>query len=193
MAQAQRGQLLPDQQRQTRAGGVVGAVEQQGTGFRGDQRRDFGRIDTKAVFRAHRHRPHRRANRAEHPFVGHVHGFGDDHFVARVQHTLRHRIHRTLGAGHDDNLFGTDVLAAAQAMTSGNGVAQPLSATHRRVMRIARQQAVDGGVNDGPGRVEIRVANRQQQHVYALLAQRQRAIMDPPGLRAVAGNTLGQG
>ncbi|MNO01182.1 hypothetical protein D3C81_2212600 [compost metagenome] len=59
-------------------------------------------------------------------------------------------------------------------------------------MGIARAQAVDSGIDDRCGCVEIRIADRQQQDVVALFQARQGAVVDIPGGGAVAGDALGQ-
>ncbi|MCY1375823.1 hypothetical protein D9M69_632660 [compost metagenome] len=76
---------------------------------------------------------------------------------------------------------------------AGDAVAQALAAAHRRVVRVAGQQTANRGLDDGLWGVEIRVADRQQQDIDTLLAQRQRSIVNPPGCRSVTGDSLGQG
>ncbi|MNR52671.1 hypothetical protein D3C85_1725530 [compost metagenome] len=90
-------------------------------------------------------------------------------------------------------MVGVHFLAAAPLMTTGDAAAQCASAAYIRVMGVTGQQAIDGGVNDGQRRVEIRIADRQQQHIDALLAQFQRSIVNLPGCRSVTGDSLGQG
>lgn len=190
---AQRRQRLPDQQGKARAGRIIGTVEQHRAGLRRDPRGDIGGVNAKAVFRSYRYRHHRRAARAEHPLVGHVHWLGDDHLVTRIQQALSDRIHRALRAGQHDHVLGIHHLTAAPLVASGDQLAQRQSATHFGIMRIASQQAVDGAVNDRQRRVEIRITHAQQQNVDSLGAQRQRAVMNLPGRCPLPGDALGQG
>ncbi|MNU80881.1 hypothetical protein D3C71_705280 [compost metagenome] len=90
-------------------------------------------------------------------------------------------------------MLGIHHLPAALVMASGDAAAQALAATHRRVVRVAGQQTINGRVDDGYWRVEIRVANRQQQDIDTLLAQLKRSIVNLPGRRSVTGDSLGQG
>ncbi|MNL15428.1 hypothetical protein D3C87_1364130 [compost metagenome] len=193
MTNAQCGQGFPGHQWQAGAGWVVWTIEQQGAGLRCDQCRDIRRVDAKTILRTHWHRHHFRPAGAEHAFVGDVHRFGNQHFVARVEQALHHRIHRALRAGEDDHMLGIHHLPAALVMASGDTAAQTLAATHRRVVRVAGQQTINGRVDDGYWRVEIRVANRQQQDIDTLLAQLKRSIVNLPGRRSVTGDSLGQG
>ncbi|MNH04300.1 hypothetical protein D3C79_635910 [compost metagenome] len=192
MGNAQLGQRLPGSARQAGAGGVVRAVQGQGAGLAGDARGDIFGLDPEAVLRAHRHRDHRGATGAEHRLIGDVHGLGDNHFVAGVEHALGHAEQRTLGPGQHRHLIGGGRLAAALLMPAGNGLAQGQLAAYVGVMGVAVLQAVDGGLDDRRRGVEIRVANRQQQHVFAFFQQFQGAVVDVPGSGAVTGDTLGQ-
>ncbi|MNO51446.1 hypothetical protein D3C76_418380 [compost metagenome] len=129
MPNTQQRQFLPDHQRQTGAGRIVRAVEQQRAGFGGNPGRHVRRIDPKTVLRTHRHRHHLRPTRTEHPFIGHVHRLGDYHFIARIEQALRDRIHRVLRPGHHDHMVGVHHLTASTSMSPGNAVAQGPTAT----------------------------------------------------------------
>ncbi|MCY1376571.1 hypothetical protein D9M69_640720 [compost metagenome] len=90
-------------------------------------------------------------------------------------------------------MFAIHHLATALPMPAGNAVAQPTTAAHFRIVRITGQQAGDGGLDNGLRRIEVGVANGQQQDVDALFAQVQRSIVNLPGRRTVTGDSLGQG
>ncbi|MNE17459.1 hypothetical protein D3C80_1104410 [compost metagenome] len=105
---------------------------------------------------------------------------------------MGHRVHRALRPGGNDDFVGTQGLAALAHLPPGNGLAQAEAAAHIGIMGVACQQAVDGRVDDGQGRIEIRVANRQQQNVAALLAQLQGSVMNIPGIGTRPSDSAGQ-
>ncbi|MNH09413.1 hypothetical protein D3C79_688670 [compost metagenome] len=192
MFDAQVRQALPGGLGQAGAGGVVRAVEQQGARARGNQPSDIIGVDPKALLRAHRHRYHPGCAGAKHCLVGHVHGLGDDHLVARVEQALGHAIQRTLRPGQHHHFQRVDRLPAMSGVVSGNGTAQGFAAAHIGIMGMAGAQAVDGGIDNRLRGIEIRVANRQQDDVPALALQFDGTVVDVPGCSTVTGDTLGE-
>ncbi|MCY1373764.1 hypothetical protein D9M69_610580 [compost metagenome] len=77
-------------------------------------------------------------------------------------------------------------------MPGGDPLAQGELAAHIGIVGVAIEQAVDGGLDYGLRGVEIRVADRQQQDVFASRLALQGTVVDVPGRRAVAGDALGQ-
>ncbi|MNH22149.1 hypothetical protein D3C79_819920 [compost metagenome] len=157
---AQLRQALPGSLGQARAGGVVRTVEQQGARACGDQPGDIVGVDPKALLRVHRHRYHPRGAGAEHGLIGDVHRLGDDDFVTRVEQALGHAIQRALRTGQHHDFQRVDRLPTAAGVVSGDGAAQSLAPAHVGIMGMAGTQAVDGGVDDGLWRIEIRVTDR---------------------------------
>jgi len=63
----------------------------------------------------------------------------------------------------------------------------------RSNVRVAAAQLRDRTFDDGRGRVEIRVAHAQHDHVLAALARRHRLVMREPRIGAIAADALHEG
>ena len=135
------------------------AIDQQGAGGRGDARGDIGGVDAKGVFRAHRHGHHLGATGTEHRLVGHIHRFGDQHFIPRVENTKGRAKHCALGTCQDRDGVGIDRLAATLPVVVGDGLAQRTVAAYRGVVRMPSAQAGHSGLHHGHRGIEIRVAH----------------------------------
>jgi hypothetical protein len=60
-------------------------------------------------------------------------------------------------------------------------------------MRIAAAQSFDGPFQYDGRRLEIRVADAQQYHIFAALLSHARRVVNDPCIGAVAGDSLDQG
>ena len=62
----------------------------------------------------------------------------------------------------------------------------------RHVMRVAAAQCCNGPLDDRPGRLQVRVADTQDDHVFAALARGDRLVVSEPGVGTFAADTLDQ-
>ena len=77
-------------------------------------------------------------------------------------------------------------------MLARDGGAQGFAARNHGVVRIAGAQGPHGGLGDGFGRGEIRVAHAQHNHVLATFGRSQGSGVDVPGIHAFAGYAVHQ-
>ncbi len=78
------------------------------------------------------------------------------------------------------------------AVRGRDRLAQVLPSGRRRVMRVAAAQSLDGPFQYRRRRLEIRIADAQQDHIFAALLGHARGVVNDPGIRAVARDSLDQ-
>ena len=148
------------------AGRVVREVEHQHLGAWRDLGFQHGAREAKAVLGArldrHRHAVREEDRRA----IGDVARLVVKHLVARVEQRPQRQVQRLADADRDEHLvvrvvFGAEVLADV----AGQRAAQVEVAEVAGVMRRAAFEREDGGFAHVPGRVEVRLADAQADHV----------------------------
>ncbi|MNG98076.1 hypothetical protein D3C79_572050 [compost metagenome] len=192
MFNADLRQTLPSVPGHTDPGRIVWAVEQQCPGSRRNPRGDVGRVEAKALFGANRYRYHLRRTRAEHRLVGDIHRLDNDNLVPRIEQALGDSVQGALRSRQYHYLVRTNPLGTMAHLLAGNGLTQAEAATHVGVMGMACAQAVHGGLDNGRWRIEVRIANRQQENLAPLFLQFQRMVVNVPGGSTVTGDTLGE-
>ena len=174
------------------AGGIVGAVDQHRAGPGADGGGDVGGLQAEAAGGIKPDAAHGGAGRADHGFVGHVHGLRHDDLVARVQQAQHRREQGALGAGHDHDVLRPHRLAGQPAMAPGDGGAQGRVADDVGVMGAAVVEGGFGRGDDGRRRVEVGLADREHDDVLAAAPALHRLEMHGPGARTLARDPLGQ-
>ena len=156
-----------------------------------DERRERGQIRTPAGSGGDAHQTRSR----------HLDGGG----VSRVQRLEGHDLvpwsreahgsheQRVLCAGKVHHVIRTDRLSAARRVRAGDCLPQGRAPGRGHVMRVAAAQLRDRTFDDGRGRVEIRIAHAQHDHVLTALARRHRLVMREPRIGAIAADALHKG
>ncbi|MCY1357505.1 hypothetical protein D9M69_440020 [compost metagenome] len=141
------------------AGGVVRIGEEDGAGAFADGRAQGREVRPEAAFGGARH-PHQvGAGGLEGGLVGDVDRVEDDDFVPLFQQAPGGGVEAVLRAGHQYGAVGRHRLPGQPTMQVGDGLAQFGTAGHVAVVRVAGLQRLDGGVGDGFGGGDIRVAD----------------------------------
>ena len=78
-------------------------------------------------------------------------------------------------------------------MQGGDRLAQGGTPRGRRVVRVAGAQARDGTFQHRGRRFQIRIADTQQEHVFAAFPRKARLVVGSPGVRAIAADARHEG
>ena len=172
------GDLLERFARDHAAVGVAGAVEDQRLGLVRDALFDLLGANDEAVLVMAGHEHRHAAHHFHHFRVADPVGRGDEHLVAVVDEHAQRRKERLLGAAGDDDLRNIVGKAVVLEEFLRDGLAQGERA---RYGRIARPALVDGAMRrraDVFGRIKIRLARAEADHVLALGLERLGARID---------------
>ncbi len=145
-----------------------------------------------AAFRRQRHVDGARADRPEHRLVGDVRGLGHDHLVARVEDALADRVERRLRAREEDDALGRDLDLRERSHVPGDRCAQRIGAGLRHVAGAPGPQGAHARVDDRARRVDVALADAQDDHVLAALDAPHREVVHRPRVGAGATDTVGQ-
>jgi hypothetical protein len=83
-------------------------------------------------------------------------------------------------------------LTGTRTVPGGDRLAQPFATRGGRVMRIAGAQALDGALDHRRRRVEIRIPDAQQDHVFAAFLRGARCVVNHPRIRSIPRDSLHQ-
>ncbi|CCD01761.1 protein of unknown function (plasmid) [Azospirillum baldaniorum] len=174
------------------AGGVGGGRQEYGAGARGHRGGQRRRVQPERGG-VRGHRDQRGARRADTGLVGQVHRLRHQHLVPRFDEAEGGVEQAVLRPGADDDVLRLHRQAGAAGHVAGQRGAQLRTAGNRGVVGVAGVKGGDGGVAHRGGRVEIRVADAQHDHVLAAPLGGPGGEMDVPGRDAVAADAVGEG
>ena len=178
VAQDDVGQPLQGLLRQHAAGGVVGGDDHNGPGLGGDLGLDLLQVQLIAVFL-----PQFVSDRDGVEHTGHVdvvqpHRVGDQNLVSLVQNGGQYGEHGLGQAGGYQNLGGLIVDAVLPLELLGDLLPQFHGAIVGGIEDVALVQAVDGGLLDVGGGVEIRAADFEVEYLFPLALHGQCFFVD---------------
>src|SRR5262249_55362034 len=156
----------------------------------GDGTLDRLGLDLKAALRPQWHEHHARAAGANHGLIGDISRLGNDDLVALVEYTDRCTIKRALRPGHHHHLLRVGRLSALRLMSLCDCGPKTKIADHFAVMRTALAQGFDGCIDDGRRRVEVGIADAEQDDVLALPLEPSCTAVNFPGGGALASDAL---
>ena len=160
------GQLVLDGVRQDRAGRVARIAQEERLRARGDRRLDRRRVEREIVLEAGGDVADDPAREDDRRHVGNVRRFVEDHLVARIARRAQGKVDGLRGTDRDQDLVVRVVPDAVAAVEMGAECAPQLErAEVRGVVGPTLAQALDTGLDDNPGRVEIRLPNPEADDV----------------------------
>ncbi len=147
---------------------VRGRVQHHPLGARRDRALQVLRPQLEGVFQRGRHEDRLAAVDQHHVGIADPIGRGDDHLVALVQRRQEGVVENLLAARADDGVGRLVVEPVLALELGGDRLAQRRDAEHRGVLGLAAPNRLDRRLLDVVGRVEVRLADRQRNHVAPL-------------------------
>jgi hypothetical protein len=142
-------------------------IEDDPLGFRRDHLVEVRRLNLELLLQSGVHERGRAAAQSHHFGVADPVRRGDHHLVAGVQRRHQGIEDDVLAARADDGLRGLVLEVVLALELGGNGGAQFGNTQHRCVLCFAPADGGDGGFLDVVRRIEIRLADRQRDHILA--------------------------
>ena len=173
---------------QHHAAGIVRCRPEDRAGAGRDQRRERGQIRTPAGSGGNAHQT--RSRDLDGGGVSRVQRLEGHDLVPGSREAQGSHEQRVLCAGEVHHVVRTDRLTAARRVCAGDCLAQGRPPGGGQVVRVAAAQLPDRTLDDGRGRVEIRIAHAQHDHVLAALARRHRLVVREPRIGASAADAL---
>ncbi|CAD0217346.1 hypothetical protein AGRHK599_LOCUS4985 [Rhizobium rhizogenes] len=186
------GQRLQLRMRIGRTRRVGRRVEDEPLGLRRDRLFEIRRLKLEVMLLGGRNENRRAAAKRHHLGIRHPVRRRDDDFIARVQRRHEGVEQDLLAAGANDRLLPGIFQTVFALELGGDRLAQLGDTGHRRVLRFAAVDRVDGGRLDIVGRIEIRLSYIEADHVPALSFKLAKLLRDnDSGRRLYTGESIG--
>ena len=152
--------------REHATGRVVGRIDENGLGARGDVRLDDLGSDGEAVGRRQRYGDRNCAHQQGHRYIGDPVRLEDDDLIAGVGNAGQNGVDQEFAARTGQDLgVGVYSQSIILGQFGGDGLAQGRGAARGRVVGIASIDGSQGCAGDVVGRIEVRVAARKRDDV----------------------------
>jgi len=135
---------------------------------------------------------HPRTRRLERGRICWIHWVERDDLVAHPGNTHRRHEQRVLCSGQIHDVVGIGTLAGALCVCCGYRLAYRASPGSGAVVRVARLQPFDSLGNDSRRRIEVRVADTEDDHVFAAVAGSQSRVVCQPCISTFSADALYQ-